>query len=137
MTAIRPATPDDLEELREKDHLPAAELAAILDRSRVLVAEDAGRDGVVGWLRWGLFWDEVPFMNLLHVEASRRGQGLGRLLVGEWERTCARAGHDTVMTSTVSAESAQHFYRKLGYVDAGCLLLPGEPAELFFVKQIA
>ncbi len=40
------------------------------------------------------------------------------------------------MTSTLSAESAQQFYRKLGYIDAGCLLLPGESAEIFFTKQI-
>jgi hypothetical protein len=41
------------------------------------------------------------------------------------------------MTSSLSAESAQHFYRTLGYSDSGCLLLPGESAEIFFVKQIA
>jgi hypothetical protein len=41
------------------------------------------------------------------------------------------------MTSSLSAESAQHFYRKLGYTDAGCLFLPGESAEIFFLKQLA
>jgi hypothetical protein len=40
------------------------------------------------------------------------------------------------MTSTVSAESAQHFYRRLGYRDAGCLFLPGESAEILFIKQV-
>jgi hypothetical protein len=42
-----------------------------------------------------------------------------------------------VLTSTVSAEGAQHFYRKLGYVDSGALLLPDEPAELILRKPIA
>lgn len=92
---------------------------------------------MIGWLRWGLFWDELPFMNRLHVAESRRGEGVGSLLVREWELACGRAGHTTVMTSTLSAESAQHFYRKLGYIDAGCLLLPGESAEILFTKQIA
>jgi hypothetical protein len=36
----------------------------------------------------------------------------------------------------VSAESAQHFYRKLGYVDSGALLLPDEPAELLLRKDL-
>jgi ribosomal protein S18 acetylase RimI-like enzyme len=80
---------------------------------------------------------QVPFMNRLHIETDRRGEGVGRLLVTEWERACGQARHTTVMTSTVSAESAQHFYRLLGYTDAGALFLPGESAELFFIKQIA
>jgi len=136
VTNVRPATQDDLSALNEKERLPESELAAIVERSRVLLAEDGDEDGIVGWLRWGLFWDEVPFMNLLYVDEPRRGNGVGRLLVSEWERACGREGHTTVLTSTVSAESAQHFYRKLGYRDAGCLLLPGESAELFFIKQI-
>ncbi len=44
------------------------------------------------------------------------------------------------MTSTQTDESAQHFYRKLGYQDAGCLVLdiPGykQPMEMFLVKKI-
>ncbi len=137
MTQIRLAALGDLLDLVEKDRLPEDELSAILGRGRVLVAEDGSQEGFIGWLRWGLFWDEVPFMNRLHVAERRRGEGVGRLLVNEWERACVQDGHTTVMTSTLSAESAQHFYRKLGYIDAGCLLLPAESAELFFIKQIA
>lgn len=138
MTRIRLAAADDLDDLVEKDRLPQPELTAILGQGRILVAEDTTENAaMIGWLRWGLFWDEVPFMNRLHVAESRRGHGVGSLLVAEWERTCVEGGHATVMTSTVSAEPAQHFYRKLGYIDAGCLILPGESAEIFFTKHIA
>jgi ribosomal protein S18 acetylase RimI-like enzyme len=137
VTDIRLAASGDLLGLVESDRLPEDEMAAILGRGRILVAEDRSQEGFIGWLRWGLFWDELPFMNRLHVAERRRGEGVGRLLVDEWERSCGRDGHTMVMTSTVSAESAQHFYRKLGYADAGCLLLPAESAELFFIKQIA
>jgi GNAT superfamily N-acetyltransferase len=136
VTHVRLATQDDLNQLTERDRLPEAEVAAILTRGRILLAVDDDTEGFVGWLRWGLFWDEVPFMNRLHVDAPRRGAGVGRLLVSEWERGCGRDGRDIVMTSTLSAESAQHFYRRLGYSDAGCLLLPGESAEIFFIKHI-
>ena len=44
--------------------------------------------------------------------------------------------NDRVMTSTRSDEEAQHFYRGLGYTDCGALLLPGEPLELIFRKEI-
>jgi GNAT superfamily N-acetyltransferase len=137
VTHIRLATQDDLFELTEKDHIPVQELASIVGRGRVMVAEKGSEGRFIGWLRWGLFWDEVPFMNLLYVEESHRGEGLGRRLVSDWERARGQDGHTTVMTSTLSAESAQHFYRKLGYRDAGCLLLPGDSAEIFFVKEIA
>ena len=44
------------------------------------------------------------------------------------------------MTSTQVDEEAQHFYRKLGYQDAGGLVIriPGyeQPMELFLVKDI-
>lgn len=137
MTYVRQATSGDLNGLVKHDRLPEDELAAILGSGRILVAEDGSSNGFIGWLRWGLFWDEVPFMNRLHVAEHRRGEGVGRLLAEEWERACQQAGYTMLLTSTVSAESAQHFYRKLGYTDAGCLLLPAESAELFFVKQIA
>jgi GNAT superfamily N-acetyltransferase len=136
VTRVRLATLDDLNELTARDRLPEPELAAILDRGRILLAVSDDGASLIGWLRWGLFWDEVPFMNHLYVDAPLRGAGVGRLLVSEWERACGRDGHDTVMTSTLSAETAQHFYRRLGYTDAGCLLLPGESAEIFFIKCI-
>jgi ribosomal protein S18 acetylase RimI-like enzyme len=137
VTHVRLATHEDLPVLIERERIPADELAAILARDRILLAEDTPQKSFIGWLRWGLFWDEVPFMNRLHVDEHRRGEGLGRLLVSEWERARAQDGHTTVMTSTVSAEPAQHFYRRLGYTDAGALFLPGESAEIFFLKQIA
>ena len=46
-----------------------------------------------------------------------------------------------VMASTRADERAQGFYRRLGYRDAGCLLLReagyAQPAELFFTKALA
>ena len=69
---------------------------------------------VVGLLRWGLFWDQVPFMNLLWVVPKRRGQGIGTALVVAWEKSLRAAGHDLVLTSTMSDERSQHLYRRLG-----------------------
>jgi ribosomal protein S18 acetylase RimI-like enzyme len=58
-------------------------------------------------------------------------------LVDAWERSQLVAGHTIVLSSTVSAETAQHLYRRLGYVDSGVLLLPDEPAELLLRKPLA
>ncbi|WP_278281130.1 hypothetical protein [Clostridium sp. N3C] len=40
------------------------------------------------------------------------------------------------MTSTMSNEEAQHFYRKFDYKDAGSLLLDNEPLEIIFTKVL-
>jgi GNAT superfamily N-acetyltransferase len=127
--STRIATDLDLPFLCDSDrHLSADAQSEVVAWGRVLVAEADGE--LVGLLRWGLFWDQVPFMNLLWVVPERRGQGIGTTLVGAWEESQRATGHELVLTSTVSAERSQHLYRRLGYVDSGALLLPGEPAEL-------
>lgn len=133
--STRVASTSDLSLLGEADnHVPADLLAQLVSAGRVMVVELDG--GVVGFLRWGLFWDQVPFMNLLWVLPSRRGQGLGTALVEAWEGCQRTAGHDLVLTSTMSDERSQHLYRRLGYVDCGALFLPNEPAELILRKAL-
>ncbi len=132
----RMASTSDLPFLGEADrHVSADDLADLVSAGRVMLVEVDGV--VVGFLRWGLLWDQVPFMNLLWVLPDWRGQGVGTTLVAAWERSLLAAGHSLVLTSTVSAERAQHLYRRLGYVDCGVLLLPDEPAELIFRKPLA
>jgi GNAT superfamily N-acetyltransferase len=61
-----------------------------------------GRQAVL--LRWGYFWDEIPFMNLLWIHEELRGRGLGTRLVAFWEDEMRKAGYRDVMTSTMSSE---------------------------------
>jgi GNAT superfamily N-acetyltransferase len=133
---IRVATTDDLEFLLEHDRLIARELIPrkVAD-SRVYVAT-AETGEIVGWLRWGLWYDLIPFMNMLYLLEPHRRKGIGRQLVELWEHDMRERGCDTVMTSTQADEEGQFFYRKLGYVDTGVLLLPGEPAEIILRKSI-
>lgn len=132
---IRIATPNDIPLLLGVDrYISARELANIVPLGRVLLAYSG--DTFVGWLRYGLFWDELPFMNMLFLLEGQRGKGYGRQLVLHWEQLMKRAGHDVVLTSTQSNEQAQHFYRKLGYREAGALLLNADPMELVFRKEI-
>ena len=90
----------------------------------------------IGWLRYGYFWDNTPFMNVLWIDKPYRGQGIGKQAVLVWETEMRAKGFTLVMTSTLSNEEAQHFYRRLGYRDAGCLLLPDEPLEILFTKSL-
>ena len=126
---IRPANAVDLPFLTAHDrHVAPDELTDILRRGRVLLLEVHGEPA--GWLRWSLFWDNTPFMNLLYVLDGHRGRGYGRALVQHWEQQMQASGYPAVLTSTQANEGAQHFYRHLGYRDIGGFVLDGEPMEL-------
>ena len=133
---IRLAGESDLGFLAAHDrHIDAQELARVVRLGRVYIATDA--DGApVGWLRWGLFWDNTPFMNLLFVLPQARGHGIAQALVTRWERDMRVQGYAVAMTSTALDEDAQGLYRHLGYRAAGGFLPEGEPYELIFVKRL-
>ncbi len=131
---IRPANLNDLPFLEEQDrHIGPEELTVSVSRGRVMMAEEKGTS--IGWLRWNLFWDNTPFMNMLFVLEQWRGRQIGRELVLTWERQMWELGYETVLTSTASNEYAQHFYEKLGYRAIGGFTLPGEPYELILAKS--
>ena len=131
---VRIADGEDLEILSKHDHINKDELSGLLSWKRILIAEVDNR--FVGWLRYNLFWDMIPFMNMLYFIDEERGKGYGRRLVGDWEERMRRAGFKSVMTSTVSEEYSQHFYVKLGYKTIGGFTLPGEPYEIMMLKTL-
>ena len=94
----------------------------------------------VGLLRYNLFWDNTPFCNLIYINNECRGKGFGKLLIEYWENDMKSQGYGMLLTSTQVDESAQHFYRKLGYKDCGGLVIDikgyEQPMELFLVKSI-
>lgn len=133
---IRLATFDDLNFLMEHDHDITRELLEKkIEDSQVYLAE-TDTYGIVGWLRYGLMWDCIPFMNMLYFLEPFRRKGLGRQIVERWESDMRQQDFRMVLTSTQADEEGQYFYRKLGYVDSGALFLPGEPAELFLRKDL-
>ena len=133
---IRYAKADELEMIAEYDeHLSKDELKNAIAMKRIILLFIEGE--YEGWLRFNLFWDNIPFMNLLYISEEQRGKGYGRKLVEFWEHEMAEQGYQFVMTSTQSDEEAQFFYRKLGYTDRGALVLPDEPLEIIFYKNLS
>ena len=94
----------------------------------------------VGLLRYNLFWDNTPFCNLIYINNECQGKGFGKLLIEYWENDMKSQGYGMLLTSTQVDESAQHFYRKLGYKDCGGFVIDikgyEQPMELFLVKSI-
>ena len=132
---IRYANENDIEIISKYDkHISKEELANIIKLKRVIVMYED--DKFVGWLRYNLFWDNTPFMNMLYLLDNERGKGKGSRLVIFWENEMKQKNYEFVLTSTQSNEEAQFFYRKIGYVDSGALLLPNEPLEIILYKKL-
>lgn len=132
---IRYATENDFDTLVSLDHhISPTELKNAIESQKIIVAEDSC--GLAGWLRYSLFWGNMPFMDMLYILDGKRGQGIGGNLVEYWESEMKRMGYEVVLTSTLSSERAQFFYRKHGYVDCGSLILPGEPLEIILRKSL-
>lgn len=132
---VRAAGKDDLPQLEQLDwHVAPRVLAHAVEEGRILILEERGH--FRGWLRWSLFWDEAPFLNMLFLLEEHRGRALGTFLLDVWEQAMAETGHRRILTSTRADERSQHFYRRRGYLDSGVLLLPGEVAELLLLKDL-
>lgn len=119
-------------------HLPQEEFENKVHTKRGYIL--SFNDVPVGLLRYNLFWDNTPFCTMLFIEENYQKKGFGRLLLEHWEKDMHSKGYAMLLTSTQVDETAQHFYRKMGYKDCGGFVIdiPGyaQPMELFLIKEI-
>ena len=95
------------------------------------------KDPVVGVLRYSLFWQSIPFLDLLYIDEVYRGKGYGSQMMSEWEQSMNIRRYKYVMTSTQADETAWRFYEKLGYRKVGGFLPPEQDAdEWIYLKQL-
>lgn len=131
------ATFEDIEYLRKHDtHLSLDRVKKKVFDNEVIIAKYG--ENYLGWLRFGYFWDFIPFINMIVINDAYQKQGVGSRLVQFWEdEMYFKYHHEMVMTSTQADETAQHFYRKLGYRDAGALFEVNDgPAEIFLIRKL-
>ena len=139
MFKIRYATENDRRFWYSLDkHLREEEFVGkIRDKRGYIICDDETSTGI---LRYNLFWDDAPFLTLIYVEEAHRKKGFGKKAMLHWENEMRNLGHKMVMTSTQADERAQHFYRKLGYMDRGSLILDNtpyeQPLEIIMVKVL-
>lgn len=92
---------------------------------------------IVGVLRYNLFWQSIPFLDLLYIDEAYRGKGYGRQMMNDWEETMKIMGYSYVMLSTQEDETAKYFYEKLGYRRIGAFLPPDQDAdEIMYLKEL-
>lgn len=133
--SIRYASNEDYLFLITNDlHISEEELYKSIDDNKIIVL--TLNDKIIGWLRYNLFWDNIPFMNMLYLLEEYRRVGLGSKLVSFWENEMKNKGYENVLTSTQSNEDAQYFYRKIGYKEIGGFTLENDPYEIIFEKRL-
>ncbi len=119
-------------------HLPETEFYNKVQTKRgyILLLDDKP----IGLLRYNLFWDNTPFCTMLFVDEKYQRKGYGQHLMKYWENDMKTQGYGMLLTSTQTDETAQHFYRKLGYKDCGGFVIDipayAQPMEMFFIKAI-
>ena len=132
---IRLAENTDYSWLKEHDiYISENLIEQKIQNKEIYIVELNGEN--IGWLRYNLFWDNIPFMNMLYFLVEYRKKGFGTKLVKYWEDEMKQKGYKIVFTSTQSDEDAQHFYRKIGYKEIGGFKYLEHPYEIMFNKEI-
>ena len=132
---IRYAEITDFIWLKDHDEHISKEILDIKIKSKEVYVVQENTE-LIGLLRYNLFWDNIPFMNMIYFLEEYRGKGYGKILVNYWENKMVKKGYKNVLTSTLSNEEAQHFYRKLGYNEIGGFKLLKESFEIIFHKRL-
>jgi ribosomal protein S18 acetylase RimI-like enzyme len=133
---IRLAAKQDIDFLVQHDrHLTRSAMLDKIHRNEVYIIEHESEP--IGWARYNLFCDLIPFLTNINVLENHRRQGFGSQLIRRWEEQMRDRGFTYVLTSTQADEDAQFFYRKVGYSDSGSMLFPGQAAtEIVLSKKL-
>ena len=133
---IELARKKDMENIASLDkHIPLSQLEECIKDGRVYVLKEGDR--IVGVLRYSLFWQTIPFLDLLYLDETYRNKGFGTEMMKHWEQAMSLHGYKYIMTSTQADESAWRFYEKLGYRKVGGFFPPEQDAEEWmYLKQL-
>jgi ribosomal protein S18 acetylase RimI-like enzyme len=111
------------------------QLRAQIRDGRLRIVETS--DGPVGFIKFYILWEVLPFIEVIIIRTDCRGRGIGRAAIRRWEEEMSARSFQRAITSTQSDETAQYFWRRIGYQDCGSLSLPGRPVELFMYRDIS
>lgn len=89
-----------------------------------------------GWLQYSFFIEKIPFVNRLYVFEEYQHNSLGTGLMKFWEFEMVERGYTQLMLSTEKTNTAQEFYKKLGFSEFGSFDYFGEHTELMLGKIV-
>ena len=131
---LRLANEDDLDYLLKARRDSKLNIRSQIRDGRLRVIDENSQP--VGFFKFHVLWDELPYIEMIWLEESSRGQGLGSRAVQDWEREMAAQGFNLTITSTQLDGEAEQFWKQLGYLDCGLLSLPNRAPEHFLQRQL-
>jgi len=133
---LRAAQDSDFVFLRGFSSGPRDErIRAQIRDGRLLIIESL--EVPVGFIKFYVLWEVLPFMEVIVIREDYRGCGIGRRAVREWEEQMAAKSFKITIVSTQADETAKDFWHRVGYHDCGSLTLPGRAIELFMYRDIS
>lgn len=133
---LRAAQDTDLAFLRDFSREPRDDrLRAQIQDGRLRIIESS--KGPVGFIKFYVLWEVLPFIEVIIIRNDCRGRGIGRAAVRAWEEEMSAQSFQRAIISTQADETAQYFWHRVGYRDCGTLALPGRPVELFMYRDIS
>ena len=133
---LRDAQATDLAFLRDFSREPCDDrLRAQIQDGRLRIIESS--EGPVGFIKFYVLWEVLPFIEVIIIRNDCRGRGIGKAAVRAWEEEMSAQSFQRAIISTQADETAQYFWRRVGYQDCGTLELPGRPVELFMYRDIS
>lgn len=63
---------------------------------------------IVGVLRYSLFWQAIPFLDLLYIDENYQGKGYGRQMMEYWESVMQRMKYKFALTDLKKTQSLQY-----------------------------
>lgn len=130
------ATVEALDSMLMKDtEIDKTTLLKKLFNNEIMMAIDTNGNPI-GYLRYSLFWDEVPHLNMIVLDEAFRQLGAGKGLLLFWEAEMKRMGYNLLITTAAHNRVEQHFFRKMGYQDSGSFLFASLPLQIIFSKSV-
>ncbi len=132
------ATSGDIDYLSNNDHLSKGKVEEKIKRQEYIVAKQG--DTHLGFLRFTLFWSEIPCIDMVLVEQEHRRQGIGKSIVKFLEDYAFENGQSVIMSSSQQDEpEPQTWHRQIGFEHAGIIndFAPIQDVpEIIFIKRL-
>ncbi len=111
--------------------------SALASGGELFVAESEGMVRGFAWIDPRGAFSSAPYLRLIAVDESRRGSGIGSVLLAEFERRTDSVGRDYLLLVSDFNLRGQAFYERHGYAKVGVLqdFARGGISEVIMVKR--
>jgi hypothetical protein len=119
----------------QKQEIEESDLQKNVLHNETIVVLNANRE-YIGYLEWGFFWNEIPFINKIIINTDYRKQGCGKNLHLFWEGEMKKRGHNLLLTASSNNRAEFHFFLKMSYLVCGSFLIDNSMLQIMLSKKI-